>query len=125
MPLATLIRRSSLPCPEVSVDQALQLLAQHYGLSGTLKALGSQQDRNFLLETDTRRYVLKICHGAYSSTELNAQHAALQHLSNHSAVGVPGVVGANDGGQLLSIRIDGQAMHVRLLEFIDGQSLGH
>ncbi|KWS87838.1 MULTISPECIES: aminotransferase [Pseudomonas syringae group] len=125
MPLATLIRRSSLPCPEVSVDQALQLLAQHYGLSGTLKALGSQQDRNFLLETDTRRYVLKICHGAYSSTELNAQHAALQHLSSHSAVGVPGVVGANDGGQLLSIRIDGQAVHVRLLEFIDGQSLGH
>ncbi|EPN14444.1 class III aminotransferase, partial [Pseudomonas syringae pv. actinidiae ICMP 18804] len=32
MPLATLIRRSSLPCPAVSVEQALQLLAQHYGL---------------------------------------------------------------------------------------------
>ncbi|WP_191864275.1 hypothetical protein, partial [Pseudomonas viridiflava] len=63
MPLATLIRRSSLPCPEVSAEQALQLLQQHYGPSGTLKTLGSQQDRNFLLETEKRRYGLKICHG--------------------------------------------------------------
>ncbi|MCF5674074.1 phosphotransferase, partial [Pseudomonas syringae] len=92
MPLATLIRRSSLPCPAVSVDQAQQLLMQHYGLSGTLSTLGSQQDRNFLLQTDTRRYVLKICHGAYSTAELNAQHAALQHLTRHGAVSVPGVI---------------------------------
>ncbi|AVI87394.1 hypothetical protein BTW15_19340 [Pseudomonas syringae pv. tomato] len=125
MPLATLIRRSSLPCPEVSVDQALQLLAQHYGLSGTLKTLGSQQDRNFLLETDKRRYVLKICHGAYSTRELMAQHAALQHLASHRAVSVPGVIRANDTEPLLSVDVDRQAVHVRLLEFIDGQSLGH
>ncbi|MFH7479496.1 hypothetical protein RA274_29205, partial [Pseudomonas syringae pv. tagetis] len=38
---------------------------------------------------------------------------------------VPGVIGANDTRQLLSIEIDGQAVHVRRLEFIDGQSLGH
>ncbi|WP_439851683.1 aminotransferase [Pseudomonas syringae] len=125
MPLATLIRRSSLPCPAVSVDQAQQLLMQHYGLSGTLSTLGSQQDRNFLLQTDTRRYVLKICHGAYSTAELNAQHAALQHLTRHGAVSVPGVIRANDTEQLLSIDVDGQAVHMRLLEFIDGQSLGH
>ncbi|KPX31848.1 Uncharacterized protein ALO77_04196 [Pseudomonas coronafaciens pv. garcae] len=125
MPLATLIRRSSLPCPEVSLDQALQLLERHYALSGTLKALGSQQDRNFLLETGTRRYVLKICHGAYSPAELNAQHAALEHLASHLAVSVPGVIRTSDGQSLLSIEIDGKAVHARLLEFIDGQSLGH
>ncbi|MCV4286045.1 aminotransferase [Pseudomonas capsici] len=125
MPLATLIRRSSLPCPQVDTDQALQLLEQHYGLSGSLKELGSQQDRNFLLDTRQRRYVLKICHGAYSTVELDAQHAALQHLASHSAVRVPGVIRANNTEQLLSLDVDGQAVHVRLLEFIDGQSLGH
>ncbi|MEE4104373.1 aminotransferase [Pseudomonas viridiflava] len=125
MPLATLIRRSSLPCPEVSSEQALQLLQQHYGLSGTLKTLGSQQDRNFLLETEKRRYVLKICHGAYSTQELDAQHGALQHLAGHSGLNVPGVIRANDTEQRLSLEIDGQPVHVRLLEFIDGQSLGH
>ncbi|MFJ4142038.1 aminotransferase [Pseudomonas sp. NPDC089734] len=125
MPLATLIRRSSLPCPEVSVEQALQWLEQHYGLTGALKALGSQQDRNFLLDAGQRRYVLKICHGDYSAVELDAQHAALQHLASHSSVRVPGVIRANDTEQRLSLEIDGRAFHVRLLEFIDGQSLGH
>jgi len=125
MPLATLIRRSSLPCPEISTDQALQLLEQHYGLSGRLETLGSQQDRNFLLTTDKRRYVLKVCHGAYSATELDAQHAALHHLASHSGVPVPGVIRANNTEQLLSVDVDGQPVHVRLLEFIDGQSLGH
>lgn len=125
MPLATLIRRSSLPCPAVSADQAQQLLAHHYGLSGTLKELGSQQDRNFLLDTGLRRYVLKICNGDYAALELEAQHAALQHLSVHSLVTVPGVISTKDGEQLLSTEVDGRAVHVRVLEYIDGQPLSH
>ncbi|MCO8164763.1 aminotransferase [Pseudomonas sp. 21LCFQ010] len=125
MPLATLIRRSSLPCPQVGVDQALSLLQTHYGLSGSLKVLGSQQDCNLLLDTGTRRYVLKICHGDYSTLELAAQHAALEHLSGRPGMRVPAVISALNGEQLLSLELDGQAVHVRLLEFIDGQSLGN
>ncbi len=125
MPLATLIRRSSLPCPEVTAEQALQLLEQHYGLSGTLKELGSQQDRNFLLDTGAQRFVLKICHGDYSPLELDAQHAALWHLGAGSSVRVPGVRLADTGEQLLSLEIGGHAVHARLLDFIDGQALSH
>ncbi|WP_024694016.1 aminotransferase [Pseudomonas syringae] len=125
MPLATLIRRSSLSCPDVSLEQALQWLSQHYGLSGTLRSLGSQQDHNFLLDTETRRYVLKVCHGAYPVRELEAQHAALQHLARHDDLNVPGVIRANDTEQWLTIETDGQPVHVCLLEFIDGQSLDY
>ncbi|MEB0092858.1 aminotransferase [Pseudomonas sp. CCI1.2] len=125
MPLAALIRRSSLPCPEVSAEQAGHLLARHYGLSGTLKELGSQQDRNYLLDCDTGRYVLKICHGDYLPLELQAQHAALAHLAAASGIRVPHVIPARDGNELLSVEVGGQAVHVRVLEFIDGQSLGH
>jgi len=125
MPLATLIRRSSLPCPEVSAEQALQLLAQHYGLSGTLKELGSQQDRNFLVDTGARRYVLKICHGDYSPLELDAQHGALGHLTRHSDVMVPEVISTHGSEQLLTVELAGNLVHVRLLEFIDGQALSH
>lgn len=125
MPLATLIRRSSLPCPHVSLDQARSLLAQHYGLNGTLKVLGSQQDCNLLLDTGTHRYVLKVCHGDYSPLELEAQHAALQHLAGQPGIRVPEVISACNGEKLLSLNLDGQAVHARLLEFIDGQSLGH
>ncbi len=125
MPLATLIRRSSLPCPDVSLEQALQWLSQYYGLSGSLKSLVSQQDHTFLLDTEKRRYVLKVCHGAYSIMELEAQHAVLQHLARHDDLNVPGVIRANDTAQLLTTETGGQPVHVRLLEFIDGQSLAH
>lgn len=125
MPLATLIRRSSLPCPEIGEDQARNALRHHYGLSGVLKELGSQQDRNFLLDAGERRYVLKVCHGDYSTVELEAQHAALQHLANHSDARVPRVISTTHGEQLLSLNIDGQPVHLRVLEFIDGQSLAH
>jgi 4-aminobutyrate aminotransferase-like enzyme/Ser/Thr protein kinase RdoA (MazF antagonist) len=125
MPLATLVRRSSLPCPDVGADVARNVLQHHYGLRGTLKDLGSQQDRNFLLDTGTHRYVLKVCHGDYSTVELEAQHAALHHLGSHLEVRVPQVISALNGGQLLSLNLDGQPVHVRVLSFIDGQSLAH
>ncbi|MFJ3482594.1 aminotransferase [Pseudomonas sp. NPDC090202] len=126
MPLATLIRRSSLPCPQVSSVQAAEWLLAHYGLSGSLKELGSHQDRNFLLDTgDGRRFVLKICHGDYATVELAAQHAALRHLADVPQVRVPQVITANNGEDLLSVEVGGHAVHIRLLEFIDGQSLAH
>lgn len=124
MPLATLIRRSSLPCPQITHDQAAELLWTHYGLAGALKELGSQQDRNFRVDIgDGRRFVLKVCRGDYSTVELAAQHAALRHLGAQPEVRVPGVVPANTGEDLLSVEVGGQPVHVRLLEFIDGQSI--
>jgi len=126
MPLATLIRRSSLPCPDISADQAAQLLSTHFGLAGTLKELGSHQDRNFRVDCGSgRRFVLKICHGDYSTTELAAQHAALRHLADVPGIRVPQVINALNGEDLLSIEVGGHAVHVRVLEFIEGQSLAH
>lgn len=80
MPLATLIHRASLPSPQVSAEQALGLLEEHYGFSGRLQALGSQQDLNYRVDSERGRFVLKICRGDYSVLELQAQHAGLKHL---------------------------------------------
>ncbi|MBC3774773.1 aminotransferase [Pseudomonas sp. SWRI99] len=123
MPLATLIHRASLPAPQVSEAQALQWLREHYGLSGTLQALGSQQDLNYRLDSARGRFVLKICRGDYALVELQAQHAGLKYLAEHSSIRVPGVITANNGEDLLSLQADGAAVHVRLLEYIDGQPL--
>ena len=57
MPLATLIHRASLPSPQVSAEQALELLQEHYGLGGRLQALGSQQDLNYRVDSDQGRFV--------------------------------------------------------------------
>ncbi len=122
MPLATLIHRASLPCPYVGPDQAAQLLEQHYGLAGTLQSLGSQQDLNYKVDSPRGRFVLKICHGDYAALELQAQHAALKHLQ---AVRVPRVIESLAGEELLTLRVDGQTLHLRVLDYIDGQPLTH
>ncbi|WP_332847246.1 aminotransferase [Pseudomonas lactucae] len=122
MPLATLIHRASLPCPYVGPDQAAQLLEQHYGLAGTLQSLGSQQDLNYKVDSPRGRFVLKICHGDYAALELQAQHAALKHLR---AVRVPRVIESLAGEELLTLTVDGQTLHLRVLDYIDGQPLTH
>ncbi|TDV46747.1 hydroxylysine kinase [Pseudomonas helmanticensis] len=125
MSLATLIHRASLPSPQVSAEQAQQWLAEHYGLSGTLQALGSQQDLNFRVDSPRGRFVLKICRGDYALVELQAQHAGLKYLAEHSTVTVPRVIAANNGEDLLSLEVGGEAVHVRLLDYIEGQPLTH
>jgi 4-aminobutyrate aminotransferase-like enzyme/Ser/Thr protein kinase RdoA (MazF antagonist) len=125
MLLATLIHRASLPCPKVGPEPAARILEQHYGLGGTLQSLGSQQDLNYRVDNDHGRFVLKICRGDYAAVELQAQHAALKHLLEQSDVRVPRVIGALDGEELLTQTVDGQTVHLRLLDYIDGQSLTH
>lgn len=122
MLLATLIHRASLPCPQVSPDQAARLLEQYYGLSGTLRSLGSQQDLNYKVDSARGRFVLKICRGDYAAVELQAQHAALNSLQ---AVRVPQVIKALTGEELLTLTLDGETLHVRVLDYIDGQPLTH
>jgi len=125
MLLATLIHRASLPSPQVTEQQALELLEVHYGLRGTLQSLGSQQDLNYRLDSDQGRFVLKICRDDYAALELQAQHAALKHLSGYPELRVPRVIPAKNGEDLLTLDVAGQTVHVRLLDYIDGRSLTH
>ena len=85
-----------------------------------MQALGSQQDLNFRVDSDQGRFVLKICRGDYSALELQAQHAGLKHLAEHPDVHVPRVIPAKNGADLLSLEVAGQAVHVRLLDYIEG-----
>ncbi|MGZ0718514.1 aminotransferase [Pseudomonas palleroniana] len=123
MLLATLIHRASLPCPQVSPDQAAQLLKQHYGLDGSLQSLGSQQDANYKIDSERGRFVLKISRGDYAAIELQAQHAALKDLQGREHVRVPKVIQSLQGDELLTVNLDDQTLHLRLLEYIDGRPL--
>src|SRR5476651_2411988 len=123
MPLATLLHRVSLPSPQVSAEQALELLQAHYGLNGIVQPLGSQQDLNYRVDSDRGRFVLKICLGDYAAVELHAQHAALHTLQTQDRLRVPRVIKALTGEDLLTVTVDGQTLHLRLLDYIDGQPL--
>lgn len=118
----TLIQRSSQPSPRIDEAQARALLQTHYGIDATLQALGSQQDLNFRVDSQQGTYVLKICHGSYGQLELQAQHAALAHL-REQGMPVPAVRSTLCGKALLELQVDGQPLHARLLDYLEGQAL--
>ena len=121
---AALANRIQLPRPDVSTEDAAAILRDHYGLSGVLTELGSQQDRNYRIDTDSGRYVLKICRSEYEAVELEAQNAAIRHLrAKEAAPRVPNVVSALSGEDIVTVRLREDTYRVRLLDYIDGQSL--
>ena len=114
----------ALPRPDITAAEAEEILSAHYGLSGTLAELGSQQDRNYRVDTGERRYVLKICHAAYETRELEAQNAALDHLKDkEGAPRVPGVVAATDGREIVALTVREQDYQIRLLDYLEGEGL--
>lgn len=116
--------RTELPRPDVSAEEAQALLAEHYGLSGTISELGSQQDRNYRIDTGERRYVLKICRAEYGALELEAQNAALRHLSERLTLArVAEVVPSLKGEAIESVAVRDQDYRIRLLNFLDGEPL--
>ncbi|AHG47693.1 hypothetical protein RLEG12_32445 [Rhizobium leguminosarum bv. trifolii CB782] len=119
-----LVDRMALPRPDVTVADAEEILLAHYSLSGILAELGSQQDRNYRVDSDRGRYVLKICHAAYETRELEAQNAAIHHLkSRQDAPRVPNVIATDDGREIVVLTVRGQGYQVRLLEYLEGQGL--
>ncbi|MDB5524209.1 MAG: aminotransferase class-III family protein, partial [Rhizobium sp.] len=118
------IGRADLPRPDVTVDDAALIFRDHYRLQGKIVELGSQQDRNFRIDMGVRRYVLKICHAAYRTVELEAQNAAMKHLAEiPGGVVVPNAIAAISGAEIMTIDIGGQPCHVRLLDYLEGAPL--
>ena len=114
--------RADLPRPDISAVDAGSMLAERYGLTGRLTELGSQQDRNFRIESAEGAFVLKINRAAYGTVELDAQNAAMKHLAGRG-VRVPGVGRSIDGQEILALSVRGEDYLVRLLEFLDGEPL--
>ncbi|WP_455273924.1 aminotransferase [Rhizobium herbae] len=118
------LRRAALSRPDVSAEDAANLLAVHYGLSGPIAELGSQQDRNYRIDAASGRFVLKICRVDYATVELEAQNAALRHIAGKVAVPrVPRILAAGNGADILFVTVRGEDYQIRLLDYIDGQPL--
>ncbi|GAA3594434.1 aminotransferase [Klugiella xanthotipulae] len=118
--------------PALSLGEAAELLATHYGQTGTLTELGSQQDRNFLVrltssegetegETESR-YLLKISNAAFPRAEVEAQNAMMATLSA-AGLDTPHPVPTTDGREIVAAEIGGIPHLVRLLTFVPGTPL--
>jgi 4-aminobutyrate aminotransferase-like enzyme/Ser/Thr protein kinase RdoA (MazF antagonist) len=124
MTQSAFLERTGLPRPEVSEAQAAAILEAHFGLKGAIRELGSQQDRNFRIDTGAGRFVLKLCWAEYATIELEAQNAALRHLAGKP--GVPRVPRPHislGGEEIVQVEVNEQALQARLLDYLDGSPL--
>ncbi|BBX01032.1 4-aminobutyrate aminotransferase [Mycolicibacterium moriokaense] len=121
------LEEPELPAPQVSEEQAEQILREHYGLRARAKSLGSQQDRNFTVvaEDGAIAGVLKIANPAFNATELEAQDLAADLIARAEpelrvAVPMPNVAG--EKCTAITGLVDGTA-YVRLLRYLPGGTL--
>ncbi|OLP01520.1 4-aminobutyrate aminotransferase [Mycolicibacterium porcinum] len=121
------LREPELPAPQVSDLQARDILATHFGLHAEVKPLGSQQDKNFLVGTDsTIAGVLKIANPAFNEIELAAQELAADLIATAEpelrvAQSVPNLRDEKLTA-VTGLGSDGAA-HVRLLRHLPGGTL--
>lgn len=127
-----LFHRTQLPRPDVTADEAAEILSSFYGLTGRIVELGSQQDRNYRIDTGEARYVLKICRADYATVELEAQNAAMRHVAARNAddaggdgriLRVPTPIAAENGDEILFLAVGGEDYQVRLLDYLEGEPL--
>lgn len=109
--------------PAITADDALQVASSSYNLSGTVKELGSNQDRNYLLTpTSGPRYLLKFDNDAFSTAEIEVQNEALLHLSSRG-ISVPTPLRNVRGEWISTATVGGRKVRARLLSFVEGTSL--
>ena len=112
--------------PNVTLSQAEAIATELFGLAGTVRELGSHQDRNFRIDTPTPHgitsYLLKVDNSAFSEPELEAQDAAMAHLSARG-LRVPVPVRGLDGNTRQRWDSGDETLSVRMLTFLDGVPL--
>lgn len=71
--------------PRFELDDAERLAREHFRFTGRARALTSERDQNFMIESGDDRLVLKIANAAEDRAMLDAQRAVLAHLAAPNA----------------------------------------
>ncbi|MDQ2756938.1 MAG: phosphotransferase, partial [Actinomycetota bacterium] len=109
------------PRPTVDAARAAAIARELYGVEGPVLELGSQQDRNFRIDTGSGRVVLKVANRGWGASALEAQNAALTHLATHHPdLGAPVPRPGLDGRLLHEVADGDGSVLVRLLTYVEG-----
>lgn len=109
--------------PDIDEATAAKIAFDGWGVAGRARALGSHQDRNFLIEPDGGpRVLLKIANPSVSAPELEAQSAAAAAITG-AGVRAPRALAFADGTTARAVAVEGVTMQARLLEFLEGETL--
>jgi 4-aminobutyrate aminotransferase-like enzyme/Ser/Thr protein kinase RdoA (MazF antagonist)/murein DD-endopeptidase MepM/ murein hydrolase activator NlpD len=110
------------PKPAFNPNDAQRLLERDYGVEGTLKELVSERDQNFLVETPSGKFVLKIANTVEDQGFLALQNAVMKHVAlADPELGLQRVI-ATAAGEDVATWENGTSRHaVRLLTYLPGE----
>ena len=110
------------PKPAFTAQEAQHLLARDYGIEGHLRELVSERDQNFLVDSPTGKFVLKIANAVEDEDFLALQNAVMRHVTLADPdLGLQRVV-ASIAGKDMTSWAQGHARHaVRLLTYLPGE----
>ena len=115
---ATLAMR---PTP-LALDTAQRILRQAFGIIGDLRALHSEREENFLVDTGNRRYVLKFANPAEDRDITQFQTDVMLHIAaNAPDLPIPRIVNSTSGRDFTEFNDpDGNSRIVRLFTYLPG-----
>jgi 4-aminobutyrate aminotransferase-like enzyme/Ser/Thr protein kinase RdoA (MazF antagonist) len=113
---------AGLARPFVTAEDAARVARELWGFEGVVTELGSQQDRNFLIDGSGSRYVLKFSNPAFDATELEVQDAAAAAVVA-AGLAAPASVPALSGRTRESVELAGLTLLTRLLTWVEGEPL--
>lgn len=112
--------------PRFPAERAAALARELFDVTGAVRALPSERDQNFLIETGSRgAFVLKLANARERLEVLEAQNAALDRVARRDpSVRCPRVCEATDGRVIGRVPGPGGREHfVRLLSYVPGRPL--
>ena len=98
-------------------DAYLDLLKEHWGLSGSLARLPGENLNYRVDDGDTNTFVLKVTTEGHADLEL--EEALIQHLV-HATMPVPSSMPAADGRHIVEADLEGHRASMRLQTFLQG-----
>jgi 4-aminobutyrate aminotransferase-like enzyme len=105
------------------MDAALELAARYWRIDGAIKPLPSYADQNFLIRGERGAFVLKLANASWNRDDLDLENQAMIELARTAPdYDWPRVQFTQDGRHIVTLDVDGEARHVRLLSYVPGRT---
>ncbi len=114
------------PLLPIDEEQVAALVAERYGVEGTIEELGSNHDRNYRVRTRAGEngYVFKIFNPVTDRSALWAQSEATERLARAlPELRLPRARAGRNGEHVQTVVVDGQELDCQLLDYVPGEPI--
>ena len=112
----------STPPPNLSIEEAEDMIFDLYGLKTYATSLDSERDQNFLCTTpENKQMVLKISNPAEDKSVLEMQNECMQYIhANNGALQIPWVIVGDGDNAIMEYDLQSTTYLVRLVHYLPG-----